>query len=96
MSESTVERPDIRLSQLKAFLKKAERSSQCPFCPHKGAWAMHLHTTDDPVADKDPLVYVYGSGEWSYVAMSCPQCGHLSQISLFVIENKHKGAQLHG
>lgn len=79
---------EIRESMLLSFFKKAERYSKCPFCPHDGAWAMHLAEDDQGSSyphGYDHALYIHKLGPVSAVALSCPNCGHLSMVSTMVI-----------
>ncbi|KGK84739.1 hypothetical protein DP64_05845 [Stutzerimonas degradans] len=76
---------EIRESTLLAFFKKAGRYTKCPFCPHDGAWAFHLAEARSDTNDHDPLMEIHKIGASSAIAMSCPNCGHLSMISTMVI-----------
>jgi len=75
---------EIRESTLLAFFKKAGRYTKCPFCPHDGPWAFHM-ADEEGAQTGDQLMEIHKVGSSTAVAMSCPNCGHLSMISTMVI-----------
>lgn len=91
IDESTI--GDLRASDLINYFKWSNRYSQCPHCPHTGNWEFHIKL--DPVTnmgEEDPVLIPFTMGMLDNngntircAAITCPNCGHFSLISMYKI-----------
>ncbi|SDI56501.1 hypothetical protein SAMN05216605_114181 [Pseudomonas abietaniphila] len=78
----------LRLSDLFKFLNVRKRSTSCPHCDHRGAWEISMQEESDNEENPRLLLFKMEStkGEaHTSIAMNCPNCGHLAQISTYKI-----------
>ena len=95
---------DIRVSDLIRYFQHSGRSAKCPHCPHAGTWEFHIKL--DPVtneAEADPVLIPFametvGSGDVAprCAAITCPNCGSLSLISMYKIDKFKREAERNG
>lgn len=89
--ESKIE--DLRVSDLLAYFEHSGRSSKCPSCDHYGRWEFHIKLDPETrQAEEDAVLIPFklamdgNTDSWTKcAAMTCPQCGHLSLISMYKI-----------
>lgn len=86
--------PRLRADDLTTFFAVTGRSEECPFCSYSGAWDLHVDEEQPEEALLDnPRLSVYrlaarygGTEPHDCVAITCPQCGHFSMISIYRIQ----------
>lgn len=85
----------ITLKQFIEFLTKVERSSECPVCPHDGAWSFYVDKKSaaqgSSVMAVTRMISTYENSPddpYPVLTMECPNCGYLLLTNANIVAKK--------